>query len=75
MYDATTPIGDFLNAAAAKQPAPGGGSVAALAGALAAAMGEMVLNYTVGKKNLAQHEPELKPPWPSSRAPVGCCWS
>ncbi|MEO6437213.1 MAG: cyclodeaminase/cyclohydrolase family protein [Tepidisphaeraceae bacterium] len=60
MYDHSTTIGDFLNAAAAKQPAPGGGSVAALAGALAAAMGEMVLNYSVGKKNLAQFEPELK---------------
>jgi len=60
MYDHTTTIGEFLNAAAAKQPAPGGGSAAALAGALAAAMGEMVLNYSVGKKNLAQHEPELK---------------
>jgi methenyltetrahydrofolate cyclohydrolase len=60
MYDRTTPIGDFLDAAAAKQPAPGGGSAAALAGALAAAMGEMVLNYSVGKKNLAQHEPELR---------------
>jgi formiminotetrahydrofolate cyclodeaminase len=60
MYDAKTTIGDFLNAAAAKQPAPGGGSVAALAGALAAAMGEMVLNYSVGKKSLAAHEPELK---------------
>ena len=60
MYDASTTIGDFLNAAAAKQPAPGGGSAAALAGALAAAMGEMVLNYSVGKRNLAEHEPELK---------------
>jgi formiminotetrahydrofolate cyclodeaminase len=60
MYDATTTIGDFLKAAAAKQPAPGGGSAAALAGALAASMGEMVLNYSVGKKSLAQHEPELK---------------
>src|SRR5829696_1835677 len=60
MYDQSTPIGEFLRAAAAKQPAPGGGSAAALAGALAAAMGEMVLNYSVGKKNLAQHEPELK---------------
>ena len=60
MYDATSTIGDFLNAAAAKQPAPGGGSAAALAGALAAAMGEMVLNYSVGRKNLAQHEPQLK---------------
>ena len=60
MYNQKSTIGDFLNAAAAKQPAPGGGSAAALAGALAASMGEMVLNYSVGKKNLAQHEPELK---------------
>jgi formiminotetrahydrofolate cyclodeaminase len=60
MYDHTTTIGDFLNAAAAKQPAPGGGSATALAGALAAAMGEMVLNYSVGKKSLAPHEAELK---------------
>jgi formiminotetrahydrofolate cyclodeaminase len=60
MIDQTTSIGDFLNAAAAKQPAPGGGSVTALAGALAASMGEMVLNYSVGKKNLAAFEHELK---------------
>src|SRR6476661_2817387 len=60
MTDATTSIESFLTAAAAKQPAPGGGSVTALAGALAASMGEMVLNYSVGKKNLAEHEPELK---------------
>src|SRR5437763_323459 len=43
MYDSQTTIDAFLNAAAAKQPAPGGGSAAALAGALAAAMGELVL--------------------------------
>src|SRR5947208_984462 len=60
MFDSHHTIEDFLAAAAAKQPAPGGGSVAALAGALAAAMGEMVLNYSVGKKNLAQFEPELR---------------
>ena len=60
MYDAHNTIVDFLNAAAAKQPAPGGGSAAAMAGALAAAMGEMVLNYSVGKKNLARYEEELK---------------
>src|SRR3954470_7581177 len=58
--DANVTIDGFLTALAAKQPAPGGGSAAALAGALAAAMGEMVLNYSVGRKNLAQHEPELK---------------
>src|SRR5438045_9683812 len=56
----TRSINDFLSALAAKQPAPGGGSVAALAGALAAAMGEMVLNYSVGKKDLAAHEPPLR---------------
>ena len=41
MFDKTTTIEKFLDAAAAKQPTPGGGSVSALAGALAAAMGEM----------------------------------
>jgi formiminotetrahydrofolate cyclodeaminase len=60
MYDATHTIDSFLTATAAKQPTPGGGSVTALVGALAAAIGEMVLNYSVGKKNLAEYEPELK---------------
>jgi formiminotetrahydrofolate cyclodeaminase len=55
MHDATTTLSEFLAAASAKQPTPGGGAVAALAGALAAAMGEMVLNYSVGKKDLAAH--------------------
>ena len=50
MFDQKSSIGDFLVATAAKQPTPGGGSVAALAGALAAAMGEMCLSYSVGKK-------------------------
>jgi formiminotetrahydrofolate cyclodeaminase len=60
MYNGTNTIDEFLMAAAAKQPAPGGGSVTALVGALAASMGEMVLNYSVGKKSLAAHEPELR---------------
>jgi len=51
MYTDSTPIGDFLDATAAKQPIPGGGSVAALVGALAAAIGEMSLNYSVGRKS------------------------
>ena len=58
-YDAKSTLADFLSAAAAKQPTPGGGSVTALVGALAASMGEMVLNYSVGKKSLAAHQPEL----------------
>lgn len=56
MIDSTATIGDFLNAAGAKQPTPGGGSVASLVGALSASMGEMVLQYSVGKKDLAQHK-------------------
>src|SRR5205823_12272626 len=50
MYDSSTTIADFLDATGRKQPAPGGGSVAALAGALAASIGEMTLNYSVGRK-------------------------
>jgi formiminotetrahydrofolate cyclodeaminase len=60
MYDGSTTISEFLSAAAAKQPTPGGGSVSALAGALAAAMGEMVVNYSIGKKGLAAHEAQLR---------------
>lgn len=59
-YDLSTPIGEFINAAASKQPIPGGGSLAALVGALGASMGEMVINYSIGKKNLEQHQPQLK---------------
>jgi formiminotetrahydrofolate cyclodeaminase len=60
VLDKTTTIEAFLEGAAAKRPTPGGGAVAALAGALGAAMGEMVLNYSVGKKGLEQYDSELK---------------
>jgi formiminotetrahydrofolate cyclodeaminase len=60
MHDASLPISTFLDAAAAKHPTPGGGSIAALAGALAASMGEMVLNYSVNKKDLQAHRAELE---------------
>src|SRR5436190_12747808 len=60
IVDTTQSLQDFLSELAAKKPTPGGGSVAALAGALAAAMGEMVVNYSVGKKDLAAHEPVLR---------------
>jgi formiminotetrahydrofolate cyclodeaminase len=49
--DKQATIGAFLVAAAARQPTPGGGSVTALAGALAAAMGEMAVHYSVSAKN------------------------
>src|SRR5689334_5219647 len=60
MHDRHTPIDQFLNATAAKQPTPGGGSVAALAGALAAAIGEMVLNYSLKKKGLEIYQEDLE---------------
>ncbi|HEX4124426.1 MAG TPA: cyclodeaminase/cyclohydrolase family protein [Tepidisphaeraceae bacterium] len=61
MFDRSTPIAVFLDALAARQPTPGGGSVAALTGALAAATGEMVVNYSLGKKELAPYAGELEP--------------
>jgi len=50
---------DFLDELASKSPAPGGGSVAALAGALGAALTTMVCNLTVGKKKYAGVEAEI----------------
>lgn len=61
MYDESATIRQFLDSAAAKQPTPGGGSITALAGALAASMGEMVVNYSIGRKDLAAFVDELKP--------------
>ena len=60
MLDRTATLDAFLTATAARQPTPGGGSVAALAGALAAAIGEMVLNYSVGRRATAEHDGQLK---------------
>jgi len=48
-------VRDFLAAVAAKRPTPGGGSAAAVAGAMGVALGEMALNFTMGKKKYAAH--------------------
>jgi glutamate formiminotransferase/formiminotetrahydrofolate cyclodeaminase len=50
----------FLDATAAGTPAPGGGSVSALAGALAAALAAMVARLTVGKPKYADVESKLQ---------------
>ncbi len=53
-------IGEFLERLASDAPAPGGGAVAALAGALAAALGRMVCALTAGKPRFAQVEPQIE---------------
>ena len=49
----------FIEAAASKEPVPGGGSVAALAGALGTSLGHMVGALTVGKKKYIDVEEEM----------------
>jgi len=51
----------FVDEVSSSSPAPGGGSVAALAGSLGAALAAMVANLTVGKKG-------YEPAWTSSSA-------
>ncbi len=53
-------VAEFLGAVASKTPAPGGGAVASMTGALASALGQMVVAYSVGKKSLAEYEPRLR---------------
>ena len=47
-------VSEFLDALASKEPVPGGGSGAALAGGLGAALVSMVCNLTIGKKGYEQ---------------------
>jgi len=50
----------FLEEVASPSPTPGGGSVAALSGALAAALASMACQLTVGKEEYAEAEKEMK---------------
>ena len=49
----------FVDETFSKAPVPGGGGVAALAGALGTALGGMVCNLTTGKKKYAQYEEDI----------------
>lgn len=49
-------VREFLAQTAAKTPTPGGGSVAAVTGALGAALGQMAMAFTQGKKKFAAYE-------------------
>ncbi|MFZ5917624.1 MAG: cyclodeaminase/cyclohydrolase family protein [Chloroflexota bacterium] len=53
-------VSQFLDELASSAPAPGGGSVAALGGALGAALVSMVCNLTIGKKKYAAVEQDVR---------------
>ncbi len=54
------PFKDFLADTAARTPTPGGGCTAAAAGAMAASLARMVIEYTVGKERFSVHEVALQ---------------
>jgi formiminotetrahydrofolate cyclodeaminase len=54
------PLKGYTDALASGRPAPGGGSAAALVGALGAALNSMVANFTVGKEKFAAVEEEVQ---------------
>jgi glutamate formiminotransferase/formiminotetrahydrofolate cyclodeaminase len=53
-------VSGFIASVASSHPVPGGGSVAAHAGALAAALAQMVAGLTIGKKKYAAVDSEMK---------------
>jgi methenyltetrahydrofolate cyclohydrolase len=54
------PLGTFLDELASGAPTPGGGSAAAIMGAMGAALVSMVCNVTIGKKGHEAVESEMK---------------
>ena len=55
-----TAVEPFLDALASQGATPGGGSAAAIIGAMGAALVSMVCNLTIGKKKYAEVEGEMK---------------
>jgi glutamate formiminotransferase/formiminotetrahydrofolate cyclodeaminase len=53
------PVAEFFDSVAAATPTPGGGTVAAFAGALASCLATMVANLTIGRKKYAAVEAEM----------------
>ncbi len=53
-------VRDFVNELSSQSPAPGGGSVAALSGALSAALASMVSNLTFAKKGFEDVKQEME---------------
>ncbi|MBI1796110.1 MAG: glutamate formimidoyltransferase [Candidatus Eisenbacteria bacterium] len=53
-------LAEFMDRIAAPTPTPGGGTVAAIVGALAASLAVMVANLSLGKKKYAEHADALR---------------
>ncbi len=53
-------LASFMDQVASDAPTPGGGTVAAIAGALAACLATMVANLSIGRKKYAEHAESLR---------------
>jgi glutamate formiminotransferase/formiminotetrahydrofolate cyclodeaminase len=53
-------VADFVDEVSRDSPAPGGGSIAALAGSLAAALSSMVANLTFAKRKFRKRRPQME---------------
>lgn len=53
---ASLTVARLLEELGARTPTPGGGAAAGLAGALAASLARMVVEYSIGKKSLLEHQ-------------------
>ena len=65
---AAKPLQDFLAELASAEPVPGGGSVAALGGALGASLVAMVCRLTIGKPGYASVRADLDPILPRAES-------
>ena len=55
-----TTLKEYLDALASGKPTPGGGSAAALVGALGTGLLSMVANFTIGREKYKSVEEEIK---------------
>jgi glutamate formiminotransferase / formiminotetrahydrofolate cyclodeaminase len=56
---ASLPLTGFVEALGSSSPAPGGGSVSALAASMSAGLSSMVASLTYGKKGYTEHDAEM----------------
>ena len=57
---ARLPVDEFCEVTASNTPAPGGGSISALCGALAASLSTMVAKLTIGRKGYETVEADMQ---------------